>query len=314
MMLTLGAKGSSHPASPLRLSCLLLLLSPAGFALQCLPTQHEYENKCCSNCPPGKEMRARCREGKDTTCQECPNGWYKSGTNIFSCERCTTCSKDRGSTEVRKCTKEENAICSCPRGTKPGNPKNTTCLCPAGHQILAQECVPCQQGYFSSDNQPCRQWTNCASKGEVIEEPGSPEKDVKCSMKHKPQSVSSSVLPAAVSPTLSHVVNRSMTSGPTTILHGTLTLTTRPKDALTTPKRNPDSMYPSGFWFAVILILTILAISGVASFVFVLQRCSKKKGPVVVRTNGTNSCRIPIQEEQTDSASSLTKTLDSGEP
>ncbi|KAJ1144988.1 hypothetical protein NDU88_011280 [Pleurodeles waltl] len=313
-MLTLAVKSSAHPASPLRLSCLLLFLSPAGLCLQCTPTQHEYEGRCCNNCPPGKEMRERCGERKDTTCWSCPDGLYKSGNNMLTCKRCTICNKDRGSIEVRKCTKEENSICSCPRGTKPGNSMNTTCLCPAGHQLLSEGCVPCQKGYFSSDNQPCRQWTNCTSKGEVTEEPGSPEKDVKCSMKHNPPSVSSSVLPAIVSPTLARVVNRSLTSGLTTILHGTLTLTARPKDVLNTPKQDPDSMYPPGFWFVMILILTILVISGASILVCVHQRFSKKHGPVVLRTNGNNSCRIPIQEEQTDSASSLTKTQEGEEP
>ncbi|XP_069466189.1 tumor necrosis factor receptor superfamily member 4 isoform X2 [Ambystoma mexicanum] len=292
--------GPSLPIS--RLSCLLLLL-PVALCLQaCSPTQHLYGGRCCSSCPPGQEMRRRCTEKQDTDCRSCPDGMHKPGINTGECKPCTRCRTEQGSIVQRKCTKEEDETCLCAPGSTPRNIWNTTCTCPAGHQLLSQKCVPCIEGYYSrEENQPCKQWTNCTSRGEEIEEAGSSTNDVKCSTKN----VGHSVSPALVS---LWVQGKATTTGNT--LTSKASLTAGPQN-LTTPTGSPPQVYTPGFWLLVIIILCVLlAISAAAILIFVLQRCQTRKGPVAFRTNGTQSCRIPIQEEQTDSASSLTKSLD----
>ncbi|OCT70602.1 hypothetical protein XELAEV_18037526mg [Xenopus laevis] len=233
---------------------------------------------CCDSCAEGEEMRERCTSANPKpTCAPCPEGFYNPPRTIYKCKVCNPC--DKGSIEVKPCDKSSDAVCKCPTGSESKNNMETACLCKKGNHIVANQCVPCPQGHFSSDdNSKCRPWTNCSATGEEQKEPGSSTKDVECARtKTSPSQVFRS-LPSTMAPV----------PGNTTTSHPRAT-----ERKFVVNNATPDNNSSANWKFLSLILIAVilLMVSATVFLIMSIHMCQRKE------KKKFNGCKIPIQEE-----------------
>ncbi|XP_027764813.1 tumor necrosis factor receptor superfamily member 4 [Empidonax traillii] len=303
--MVMAAAGWDFPAVFL---LLVVLLAAVGrsWGLECGEHQYPFRDKCCSDCAPGERMRNRCTATADTECSPCQDEYFSSKYHHSFCSSCTVCNTKRGSVEVKRCEKTSDRVCVCRAG-----------FMPAGLP-LGSVCSPCPEGTFSlGRNEKCQPWTNCSSLGKSTLRAGTEAQDAVCGSPgplperslyvtqvchERPQKeVPGTASPAWSLLTTSHMDNSS-----------TATISTPPQ-AGEGPSICPDPSDPTdtnwGSLSLLLLCLILLVVSGISILLLIIQAARKEnKG----RPRGSNnqkdrSCRIPIQEEQVDSNSSLIK-------
>ncbi|XP_032565126.1 tumor necrosis factor receptor superfamily member 4 isoform X2 [Chiroxiphia lanceolata] len=286
----MARSGGNFPAVFL----LLLVAVPNSWGLECREHQYPYRDKCCSDCAPGERMRNRCTATADTECIPCQDEYFSSEHHHSFCNSCTVCNTRSGSVEVKKCEKTSDRVCMCQAG-----------FMPAGLP-LGSVCSPCPEGTFSPGrNEKCQPWTNCSSLGQSTLRAGTEFQDAVCSSPVPLPEVPGTPTPAWSVLSTSHRDNRENNSSTAGI-----SSPPRPGEG---PSICPDPTDPTetnwGSLSLLLLCLILLMVSGMSILLLIIQAARKEtKG----RPRGSNnqkdgSCRIPIQEEQVDSNSSLIK-------
>ncbi|XP_062821641.1 tumor necrosis factor receptor superfamily member 4 [Anolis carolinensis] len=259
-------------------------LVPITWGLRCSDGEYSLEDrKCCKKCPPGSGLEKRCTAYADTDCKPCEENSYNDMYTYSRCKRCTFCEKERGLQEEKPCDKYSNARCACLPGYE--------------EEVRTEEkrCDPCRDGFFSKGGtDKCRPWRNGTAEGKKTlssgrreegsiseDQSSTPERSTTISLSFRP-------VPEKVRPT-----TRSIPDSLTTRLN----------------EHKPVGSDPVFVSFFVVGVVLFLAAGGSALWLF--RRKSRKRhqeleglyGPL--RERGKGSYRIPIQEEQTDSKSSL---------
>ncbi|KAM5140366.1 tumor necrosis factor receptor superfamily member 9-like [Mantella aurantiaca] len=241
-----------------------------------------------------EEITKECTSNNSpSTCTKCAAGYYNPPNHRSGCKQCDICNAAEGSIQEEPCTVSSNAVCSCPEGSLPKNDQNTACLCVSGKEIIDRKCQPCADGYFSSrENSKCRPWTNCSALGLAVLVAGSVTQDVQCS---KPKSTTAWPLPTPVTPTSPPPRERRPGKGETST----------PESSVTSTKHSTPRSAMN--WDTVTLILItvtlLMAMAGIILAV-IIQTKKKKANRGFIRSN---RCKVPVQEESTDSDSSLAK-------
>uniref|UniRef100_K7F3K6 TNF receptor superfamily member 4 n=1 Tax=Pelodiscus sinensis TaxID=13735 RepID=K7F3K6_PELSI len=150
----------------------LLFSAMCCSGLSCGQNEYPLHGKCCKECAPGQEMKTRCTVTSGTECVPCRDGYYNSNHNYYKCKRCTACNAKRGRIEVKKCDKRSDAVCTCMRGYT---------LADTSSEESASDCVPCSHGHFSNgNNEKCQPWKNCTANGKKTLRAGTQTEDAIC--------------------------------------------------------------------------------------------------------------------------------------
>ncbi|XP_074970091.1 tumor necrosis factor receptor superfamily member 4 isoform X2 [Phalacrocorax aristotelis] len=258
--------------------------------LKCKERQYPFGEKCCKDCAPGERMRNRCTATTDTVCLPCQNGYFSNEYHHSFCKSCTICDTRKGSVEVKKCEKTSDRICMCVAGYMPDV-----------RHTLGSVCSPCPEGSYSiGQNENCRPWTNCSILGKNTLRQGTKVADAVCSNHVTQSATSQSATPALNLSTTDHKNNTS-------------TAVFSPSRPSVIPFICPDMNSPSetnwGSLSLILICLILLMVSGMSIFLLIIQAAKKetKRKPRRNIHQGERICRIPVQEEQIDSNSSLIK-------
>ncbi|XP_015192376.1 tumor necrosis factor receptor superfamily member 4 isoform X2 [Lepisosteus oculatus] len=242
-------------------------------------------------CQPG-EKRSYEQDG----CVPCQDDRYQPKPNHSkTCLKCSVCNKNKGSEEVSPCTRTRNAICKCLPGFASRDSNNETCTCQKGYEMDAKEksCVPCKDGFYSTDGEKCIKWTECGTKQVRVE--GSREADVVCG--DDPSAPKSS--PGTPVPGLSGQSHSTDIS--------TVGASSAPGRSATTPRAGAASDFKLGLMLAFFISsLVLLVIVITTSCKLVIWPCIKKKKKLFINPDG--SCRRPVEESGDSSRSSLVKS------
>nr|XP_054503806.1 tumor necrosis factor receptor superfamily member 4 [Agelaius phoeniceus] len=277
--------------------CWLLAVPISGsLALECQEHQYSFHDKCCSDCAPGERMRSRCTASADTVCSPCQDGYFSSQHHHGFCKSCTICNARKGSVEVKPCEKTSDRVCACQAGFQP-----------AGAVPVGRECSRCPEGTFSrGGNKNCQPWTNCSSVGRMTLRAGTGTEDAQCSSKNgDPSPVefpenrdpSPTGFPENRDPSPTGLPENSSRAG-------------SPRDIPAVCRDPGGATEPAwGSLSLLLLCLLLLMVSGISILLLIIQAAQKKtrNGPGRSTQHKERSCRIPIQEEQIDSNSSLIK-------
>ncbi|XP_019367364.1 PREDICTED: tumor necrosis factor receptor superfamily member 4 [Gavialis gangeticus] len=280
---------------------LLLSLIPCP-ALTC--TSHEYSLrgiKCCKMCGPGEEIQYRCTETTETVCKPCQDGYYKTEYSEGDCKTCKICNIKKGTTEVKKCDQTSDRVCMCTKGFEPSRFM--------ADGTAPSACSACSAGSFSKgENSKCHPWTNCTASGRTILREGSDKEDVICGDQKKQATTIQSPVSTSHTSVTTHKNSTLLTA----------LMTPRPKNTLSIPpihwgdqptvSTEPTNWGPLSL---ILICLTLLMVSGMSILLLIIQATGKgrkkKLQPAENDQRKGRSCRIPIQEEQIDSNSSLIK-------
>ncbi|XP_054857742.1 tumor necrosis factor receptor superfamily member 4 [Eublepharis macularius] len=268
----------------------LLLLSPVVpiYGLQCGKHEYPFQNmKCCHECPQGTEMRERCTENSDTVCQPCEKGSYNNVHTVWNCKSCTICDSANGLWEVEPCKSTSNTVCVCLPGYEPAATKPDE-----------KRCNPCPNGHFSKGgNEACKPWTNCTTEGTKTLLAGTKEKNAVCDNLSVVVPLTTNLTFKQSSKTLTHATSETKP-----------TSTSSTSSALPTESLRSD-VNRSEYLPYILITAVLFLVLGVSVPLKIFQKTSKNKGSErsvrQIHTDGKNSFRIPIQEEQIDSKSSL---------
>ncbi|XP_040181731.1 tumor necrosis factor receptor superfamily member 9-like [Rana temporaria] len=252
------------------------------------------EDICCNYCGAGEEITKVCtRYNSTSTCSKCPKGQFNPANYRSKCMSCKICGT--GSIEEKPCTKSSNAVCICPEGSSPNNVRNTACTCDRGKEIVNKKCQPCANGHFSSEeNSKCRPWTNCSALGLTVLVPGSATNNVQCS---KQKSTTVWVLPTSVTVIPPHT-QRMPGDAETSTAESSITSTKHSTISNTMGALNWDTVT-----LILITVTLLMAMAGILLAV-IIQTKKRKVNRGFIRSK---KCKVPVQEESTDSESSLTK-------
>nr|XP_009491348.1 PREDICTED: tumor necrosis factor receptor superfamily member 4 [Pelecanus crispus] len=234
-------------------------------------------------------MRNRCTATTDTVCAPCQDEYFSSEYNHNFCKSCTICNTRKGSVEVKKCEKTSDRICMCGAGYMPDV-----------RYPLRNICSPCPEGSYSTGgNENCQPWTNCSSLGKSTLRQGTKTDDAVC-RNHVTQPVTSeSATPALNFSTTDHKNNTS-------------TAMFSPSRPSVIPFICTDTNSPTetnwGSLSLILICLILLMVSGMSILLLIIQAAKKETKRRPCRKNDEKrSFRIPVQEEQIDSNSSLIK-------
>ncbi|XP_072739651.1 tumor necrosis factor receptor superfamily member 4 isoform X1 [Ciconia boyciana] len=235
----------------------------------------------------GERMRSRCTATTDTVCAPCQDKYFSSEHSHNFCKSCTICNTRKGSMEVKQCEKTSDRICTCIAGYMPDV-----------RYTLGSVCLPCPEGSYSiGGNENCRPWTNCSILGKDTLRQGTKTDDAVCSN----HVTSQSATPALNLSTTDHKNNTS-------------TAVFSPSRPSVIPFICPDMNSPSetnwGSLSLILVCLILLMVSGMSILLLIIQAAkkeTKRKQPCRNNHHKERSFRIPIQEEQIDSNSSLIK-------
>ncbi|XP_018417839.1 PREDICTED: tumor necrosis factor receptor superfamily member 4 [Nanorana parkeri] len=201
--------------------------------------------------------------------------------------------QDRGSGEKieKACTSHNSASTCIECGEGYFNPAYYRAGC-FTCRICDTECQPCAYGHFSfKENSKCLPWTNCSAIGLTVLEAGSATKDVQCSA---PKSTTAWVLPTSVAPTPPQR-ERTQRKDETSTLENSVTST---KQSIPRNAMNWDTVT-----LILITVTLLMAMAGIILAV-IIQTKKRKRNRGFIRSN---RCKVPVQEESTDSESSLAK-------
>ncbi|XP_077313697.1 tumor necrosis factor receptor superfamily member 4-like [Lithobates pipiens] len=248
---------------------------------------------CCDYCGAGEEITKECTwYNSASTCSKCAKGHFNPENYRAPCMRCKICGT--GSIEEKPCTKSSDAVCICPEGSYPKNDRKTACTCDRGKEIVNKKCQPCAYGHFASEeNSKCRPWTNCSALGLIALDQGSATNDVKCS---KLKSTKVWVLPTSVTTIPPH----------TQRMPGDAETSTAESSVTSKHSTIPNTMVALN-WDTVTLILITVTLLMVMAGILLAVIIQTNKRKVNRGFIGSKRCKVPVQEESTDSESSLTK-------
>ncbi|KAL2776983.1 tumor necrosis factor receptor superfamily member 3 isoform 2 [Daubentonia madagascariensis] len=160
-----------------------------------------YEPKhqvCCSRCPPGTYVSAKCSRSRNTVCTTCAENSYNEHWNYLSlCQLCRPCDPVLGLEETAPCTNKQKTQCRCQPGMfcAAWALECTHCEllsdCPPGTETefkgkvgeANNNCVPCKAGHFQNTSSPsarCQPHTRCEDQGLVEAAPGTAQSDRSC--------------------------------------------------------------------------------------------------------------------------------------
>ncbi|MBN3322032.1 TNR11 factor, partial [Atractosteus spatula] len=268
---------------------------------------------------PEGEKRSYEQDG----CVACQDDRYQPKPNHSkTCLKCSVCNKNKGSEEVSPCTRKSNAVCKCLPGFVSRDSNNETCTCEKGYEMEAKEksCVPCKDGFYSTDGEKCIKWTECGTKQVRVE--GSREADVVCgddpsAPKSSPgtpvpgfsgQSHSTyiSAVSASTTPARSATTPRAGAASDFKLGKSSPFLPPASAPALRPPTLTSAVSLPptTGLMLAFFISsLVLLVIVITTSCKLVIWPCIKKKKKLFINPDG--SCRRPVEESGDSSRSSL---------
>ncbi|XP_009959117.1 PREDICTED: tumor necrosis factor receptor superfamily member 4 [Leptosomus discolor] len=241
-------------------------------------------------------MRSRCTATADTVCAPCQDGYFSNEHNHSFCKSCTICNTRKGSVEVKKCEKTSDRICMCDAGYMPDV-----------RYTLGSICSLCPEGSYSiGRNENCQPWTNCSILGKSTLRPGTKTSDAVCSSRvtqaAPSQSATSDLNLSTVTPALALSTTNHQNNTSTPVLS--------PSRPSVIPFICPDANSPAetnwGSLSLILICLILLMVSGMSILLLIIQAVKKETKRKPCRNNH-RGCRIPIQEEQIDSNSSLIK-------
>ncbi|XP_042334547.1 tumor necrosis factor receptor superfamily member 4-like [Sceloporus undulatus] len=167
-------------------------------------------------------------------------------------------------------------------------------------RLVFSGCDPCPDGYFSKGGaDKCRHWRNCTAEGKRTLRPGKQDEDAICDDQSSVPKGSTTI------------------SLPSSPVQETVAPPTKPRPMeanLTTHLKEPRPGTSDPRFVAAFVIGALLLVAGGASALLLFLWKSKKKHQQLERPevpsglpheDERSSFRIPIQEEQTDSKSSL---------
>ncbi|XP_029360405.1 death domain-containing membrane protein NRADD [Echeneis naucrates] len=170
------------------LFCALLLLK-VTFGDACASNQFTESGQCCSLCPAGFGVEAKCGE-QDTKCTPCLPGTFSPSEGLGHCLACTKCPKS--ASMVASCSANQDTQCECESDSfLLGNLSMCAPCSKCVHgQGVIRECGPqgntvcqtCGPGTFSEEHistKPCQMCTQC-SDSEVEIRPCLPNSDTLC--------------------------------------------------------------------------------------------------------------------------------------
>nr|XP_012616081.1 tumor necrosis factor receptor superfamily member 3 isoform X4 [Microcebus murinus] len=159
---------------------------------------------CCSRCPPGTYVSAKCSRSRDTVCTTCAENSYNEHWNYLSfCQLCRPCDPVMGLEEAAPCTNKQKTQCRCQPGMfcAAWALECTHCEllsdCPPGTEAefkdaggeATNNCVPCKAGHFQNTSSPsarCQPHTRCEDQGLVEAAPGTAQSDRSCRNESEP--------------------------------------------------------------------------------------------------------------------------------
>ncbi|XP_068068885.1 tumor necrosis factor receptor superfamily member 4 [Anomalospiza imberbis] len=276
---------------------LLAVPIPGSLGLECQEHQYSFREKCCSDCAPGERMRSRCTASADTVCSPCQDGYFSSQHHHGFCQSCTVCSAWKGSVEVKPCEKTSDRVCACQAGFQP-----------AGGIPVGKECSRCPEGTFSrGGNENCQPWTNCSSLGKSTLRAGTGTEDAQCSSSPGPHPSATEFPENRALSATEFPENRD--PFPTEFLENS-SRASSPREIPAVCGDPGVSTEPGwGSLSLLLLCLILLMVSGISILLLIIQAAQKKarNGPGRSTQHKESGCRIPVQEEQIDSNSSLIK-------
>eukprot|EP00076_Gallus_gallus_P004955 NP_001341653.1 tumor necrosis factor receptor superfamily member 4 precursor [Gallus gallus] len=269
---------------------LLVVILTHCLGSKCKEHEYSFGTKCCKDCAPGERMRSRCTAKADTVCAPCQDNYFSTEYNHNFCKSCTVCDTKKGSVEVKKCEKTSDRICKCIPGYMPDT-----------RYTLGSVCLLCPEGFYSTGgNESCRPWTNCSAIGKKTLQAGTRSDNAVCS-----DNVTQPATSESATPTLHLSTNY--------YRNNTSTAVPSPSKPSVNPfVVSPDASSPTGTnWGSLSLILIcliLLVVSGISIFMLIIQAAKRENKRRPCRNDHPKrSFRIPIQEEQVDSNSSLIK-------
>ncbi|XP_032110440.1 tumor necrosis factor receptor superfamily member 3 isoform X1 [Sapajus apella] len=153
---------------------------------------------CCSRCPPGTYVSAKCSRSRDTVCATCAENSYNEYWNYLTiCQLCRPCDPVMGLEETAPCTSKRKTQCRCQPGMFCAAEASecTHCErlsdCPPGTEAELKDevgnsnnhCIPCKAGHFQNISSPsarCQPHTRCEDQGLVETAPGTAQSDTSC--------------------------------------------------------------------------------------------------------------------------------------
>ncbi|XP_009669802.2 tumor necrosis factor receptor superfamily member 4 isoform X2 [Struthio camelus] len=258
--------------------------------LKCKENEYPFGGRCCKDCAPGERMRYRCTATTETVCAPCQDEYFSTEHNHSFCKSCTVCDIKKGSMEVKKCEKTSDRTCVCIAGYMPDS-KHT----------LGSVCLPCREGFYSlGGNESCRPWTNCSVLGEKTLRTGTKTEDAVCSSQVTRPATSWSVT-SALQLSTTHRRNNMSTAMLSPSKPSVVPL-------IICSDKNSPTETNWGPLLLILICLILLMVSGISILLLIIQAAKKETKRRPCRNNHQGrSFRIPIQEEQIDSNSSLIK-------
>ncbi|KAM4583520.1 tumor necrosis factor receptor superfamily member 18 [Fundulus diaphanus] len=164
--------------------------------IECGELQYKHKGRCCKDCPPGTYLKDFCSGTRETVCLPCPDGFYADKHHCFDrCERCRSC--PAGKTAI--CTPTSNGNCLCRPGFLCSDHDCMHCeenKCAAGEEPkridsrskqYSYQCEPKCPGkqYFDTEENICKQRTQCSLLGLDERFPGNITHDSVCEKPEK---------------------------------------------------------------------------------------------------------------------------------
>ncbi|XP_051895019.1 tumor necrosis factor receptor superfamily member 14-like [Pristis pectinata] len=97
--------------------CILLLIFNLQLVRSCGPGEYNFQDLCCSMCPPGTRVSKHCTSTSATICIPCARGAYMDHQNgLEKCLKCKYCDPELGLDTVQECSEIQDAVCDCKEG------------------------------------------------------------------------------------------------------------------------------------------------------------------------------------------------------
>ncbi|XP_030612572.1 tumor necrosis factor receptor superfamily member 11A isoform X2 [Archocentrus centrarchus] len=162
-------------------------------SLQCDDKHYLKGSRCCKKCQPGHYVYSHCTDSLQTICFKCNNDEYQPDWNEEKvCFKQKFCDEGVGFMKMTVNLIAEET-CRCYPGFQCSSINCEYCekipTCPPGEGLQPTNhndrvvCKPCPKGFFSTDDNTCKQWTSCKADGKRQIQPGSAKADAVC----KPQ-------------------------------------------------------------------------------------------------------------------------------
>ncbi|KAK6472367.1 tumor necrosis factor receptor superfamily member 9-like [Huso huso] len=224
-------------------------------------------------------------------CERCPEGRFQEkNADVDVCQSCLECEEQKWSIQIKACTSVSNTQCKCTEGFQCSGPECEECYCDMGSGQENNACQPCPDGYYTNNlNMKCKKWTNCSELG--VKTNGSRTSDVVC------HEASRTIIPARTAST-----TRATTPAVTTAAQFSIhTVATR----ATTIHMPPDDS--NVLFVGLVIVGMFLVFAPVVAFSRLVRPFIINRNKPMEKTARDNSCRIPIQEEDEKSNSTIVK-------